>query len=653
MADISVEFSVVDRFSEAMNKFSEMVEKCSGGSDDLADKANKADEKLEKINKNAEKGIPSFKGFGMSMMVVNQAMQAFQRIAEPVKKALDDIAQKQRLLIMYGNEAGGAFARLAHDAAMELGRVESEIIRSGLKWQAIGVGGQNIMELVRLADRFANLNPDRSFEDIADTLRDAIKSKDIGGLSELLGGGEGVEIKLRRSGVERMLRGGNISGALNQFKNVADSFGYTQKKADEMGYTIDKKLKKIASVAGNYIRDIFSDVVARIEPYVNRILNWLQSEDVQEAMKKIRHIVGLIADAFFKVVDAVIDAVKWVYNFVYTNREIIATAAAVFGVFWAFSKLPAIITFVTTLLIKCATALTMVFSKAVYAIPIAIIGMGLAVQKLYSYITGTSVGFVETLVGIFVGGVTTIVTGIIAGAQYAWNFIVQLYEDADNFFDRVITDMCNGFIDLVEGVRNDALSIVQGMVEDIIGLLSKLADTDIGEMLGINGMAESLEKARDAIRDIKATPMERKKYDPVDYSGAKVNVISPTEISAEAIGFVMDKIEGLKNSISDSLFGGMDMDLKDIVGDLDILSGMADDLGKIRGSMQKEQDLRWMKEMAEQRFVNEVNLRQLTPTINLQVKGANSSPQEYAKALARELQQMADAGTYNAYGDVG
>ena len=212
MADISVEFSVVDRFSEAMNKFSEMVEKCSGGSDDLADKANKADEKLEKINKNAEKGMPSFKGFGMSMMVVNQAMQAFQRIAEPVKKALDDIAQKQRLLIMYGNEAGGAFARLAHDAAMELGRVESEIIRSGLKWQAIGVGGQNIMELVRLADRFANLNPDRSFEDIADTLRDAIKSKDIGGLSELLGGGEGVEVKLRRSGVERMLRGGNISG---------------------------------------------------------------------------------------------------------------------------------------------------------------------------------------------------------------------------------------------------------------------------------------------------------------------------------------------------------------------------------------------------------------------------------------------------------
>jgi hypothetical protein len=57
--------------------------------------------------------------------------------------------------------------------------------------------------------------------------------------------------------------------------------------------------------------------------------------------------------------------------------------------------------------------------------------------------------------------------------------------------------------------------------------------------------------------------------------------------------------------------------------------------------------------MAEQRFVNEVNLRQLTPTINLRVQGSGSSPQEYAKALARELQQMADAGTYNAYGNVG
>lgn len=652
MADISVEFSVVDRFSEAMNKFSDMVEKCAGGADDLADRANKADKQLDKINDKADSGSASFKGFGASMMIMNQAMQAFQRLAEPVKQALDDIATKQRVIIMFGDEAGRAFNKFAENAAMSLGRVEGEIRKAGLKWQRIGVGGQNIMELTRLADRFANLNPDRSFEDIAETFKDAIKSKDVGGLADLLGGGEGVEKRLRRAGVERMMRSGNISGALEKFKQVADSFDYTQEKADQMGMTIDRKLQKIANIGRNYLTDMFSDIVKRAEPYVNKLLKWLQSNEVKEGLAKIRSVVSKIADLFFKTAEFAVKAGKAIYEFVSENREIIITAGALFSVFYAFGKIPAVISIAVSA-VKGLTGAMGLLHKATFAIPLAIFGVGLAFQKIYSGITGETVSFTETLVGIFVGGVTTIVTGIIAGAQYAWNFLVQLYEDADNFFDRALTDAYNGFIDTIEGIRNGALDIVQGMVTDILDLLSGLANTDIGEMLGINDMADSLARARDAIRDIKATPMERAKYENYDYSNAKVDVVDPVEISSKAIGFVMDKINGLKDSISSGLFGDASAFMNDIIDELGALSGMADDLGKIRGSMQKEQDLRWMKEMAEQRFVNEVNLRQLTPTINLQVKGANSSPQEYAKALARELQQMADAGTYNAYGDIG
>lgn len=652
MADISVEFSVVDRFSEAMNKFSEMVEKCSGGVEDLSHTANETSEKIDKISNSSTVASTGFKGFGASMMVLNQALQAFQRIAEPVKQALDDIATKQRVVIMFGTEAGRAFNRFAESAAMSLGRVEGEIRKAGLKWQRIGVGGQNIMELTRLADRFANLNPDRSFEDIAETFKDAIKSKDVGGLAELLGGGEGIERKLQRAGVERMMRSGNISGALEKFKEVADSFDYTQEKADQMGMTIDRKLQKIANIGRNYLTDMFSDIVKRAEPYVNKLLKWLQSNEVKEGLAKIRSVVSKIADLLFKTIDFAVKAGKAIYDFVSENREIIITAGALFGVFYAFSKIPAVISIAVSA-VKGLTGAMGLLHKATFAIPLAIFGVGLAFQKIYSGITGETVSFTETLVGIFVGGVTTIVTGIIAGAQYVWNFLVQLYEDADNFFDRALTDAYNGFIDTIEGIRNGALDIVQGMVTDILDLLSGLANTDIGEMLGINDMADSLARARDAIRDIKATPMERAKYENYDYSNAKLSVIDPVEISSKAIGFVMDKINGLKDSISSSLFGDASAFMNDIIDELGALSGMADDLGKIRGSMQKEQDLRWMKEMAEQRFVNEVNLRQLTPTINLQVKGANSSPQEYAKALARELQQMADAGTYNAYGEVG
>lgn len=652
MADISVEFSVVDRFSEAMNKFSEMVEKCSGGVEDLSHTANETSEKIDKISNSSTVASTGFKGFGASMMVLNQALQAFQRIAEPVKQALDDIATKQRVVIMFGTEAGRAFNRFAESAAMSLGRVEGEIRKAGLKWQRIGIGGKNIMELTKLADRFANLNPDRSFEDIAETFKDAIKSKDVGGLAELLGGGEGVELKLRRGGVERMLRQGNISGALERFKQVADGFGYTQEKADEMGMTIDRKLQKIANIGRNYITDMFSDIVAKAEPYVDKILEWLQSKDVQDALAKVNHIVGLIADGFFKLVKWVIAAVKGIYDFVSRNREMITTAGAVFGVFYAFSKIPAVITGAIAA-VKGLTGAMGLLHSATFAIPTAIVGVGLAFQKIYSYITGESVTLVETLVGIFVGGTVQIVTGIAELAQRLWNGLVDANEAASNWILEGVENMLNGIVDGAESARDTLLWIVRGIVDSIIDAIDGIASSGLGEKLGLNDALSTLKEVSSELAKINNTKMDRFHFEREDYSKAKVNVLDSVQLSGDAIGFVMNKINGLKDSISNGLFGGIDSTLGDIAKELEALSGMQDDLSKIRGATQKEQDLRWMKEMAEQRFVNEVNLRQLTPTINLQVKGANSSPQEYAKALARELQQMADAGTYNAYGDVG
>lgn len=652
MADISVEFSVVDRFSEAMNKFSEMVEKCSGGVEDLSHTANETSEKIDKISNSSTVASTGFKGFGASMMVLNQALQAFQRIAEPVKQALDDIATKQRVVIMFGTEAGRAFNRFAESAAMSLGRVEGEIRKAGLKWQRIGIGGKNIMELTKLADRFANLNPDRSFEDIAETFKDAIKSKDVGGLAELLGGGEGIERKLQRAGVERMMRSGNISGALEKFKEVADSFDYTQEKADQMGMTIDRKLQKIANIGRNYITDMFSDIVAKAEPYVNKILEWLQSKDVQDALAKVNHIVGLIADGFFKLVKWVIAAVKGIYDFVSRNREMITTAGAVFGVFYAFSKIPAVITGAITA-VKSLTGAMWLLHSATFAIPMAIVGVGLMFQKIYSHITGESVTLVETLVGIFVGGTVQIVTGIAELAQRLWNGIVDITEGGINGIITGVESLVNWFNSGFDEIRRDALSFVQGLVQDIMGAIDMIANTGLGEKLGLKDALDTLKEVSKSIDAAKRAGHETVHFGRVDFSEAKANVIDSVGLSADAIGFVMDKVNGLKDTIQSGLFGDNDNFMKDIVDELGALSGMADDLGKIRGSMQKEQDLRWMKEMAEQRFVNEVNLRQLTPTINLQVKGANSSPQEYAKALARELQQMADAGTYNAYGDVG
>lgn len=649
MADISVEFSVVDRFSQAMDRFSDMVEKCANGVEDMSEKANDTNEKIDSISKSSTVASTGFKGFGASMMVLNQALQAFQRIAEPVKQALDDIAVKQRAVIMFGKDAGSAFNVFAQNAAMQLGRVEGEIRKAGMKWQRIGVGGKNIMELTRLADRFANLNPDRSFEDIADTLGEAVKSKDVGGLAELLGGGEGVEKKLRRAGVERKMRSGDVSGALEAFKQVADGFGYTQEKADEMGRTVTQKIQKVVNIIRNSITDMFSDVVKRVEPYIDRILNWIQSDDFQQGLAKAKAFVSNVADAFFRVAEWTLKAARGVYEFIKNNADLFVTIGAVIGVAIAFVKLKAGVLGA----ISAVKTLIPLMTSPFFIIPAVIIGVGMIFQKVFNAITGESVSFIEALVGIIVGGVVQIGVGVVEAGQRLWNGIVDLFEMGDNFINRTVTDMANWFIDKAEWVRDNFLEIVAEAIQKAVDLISELADSGVGDFLGLKDVADTLQDINNSINNIKSKPMARQKYANYDYSAAKVNVVDSVEISAKAIGFVMDKINGLRDDISNGLFGGADNYLKDIEEQLKELQTMGDDLSKIRGSMTKEQDLRWMKEMAEQRFVNEVNLRQLTPTINLRVQGSGSSPQEYAKALARELQQMADAGTYNAYGNVG
>lgn len=627
MPDISVQFDVVDRFSSAMEKFTHMVEQCSGGADKLAESAQDAGEKLKDISDTSVKGSMQFKGFGASMMVVNQAMQAFSRLAEPVKQALDDIAQKQRVVAMFGKEAGDAFNIFANRAARELGRVEGEVRKAGLKWQKVGIGGENIMELTKLADRFANLNPDKSFEEVADTFRDAVRNKDVSGLAELLGGGEAIELKLQRSGVERRLRRGDIAGALEQFKKVADAFDMTQAKADQMGNTIDKKLAKIANIGRNYITDMFSDIVAKAEPYIDKILNWLQSKEVQSALEQIKSLVSKIADAFFSVGYYAFKAVSSVARFIYANKGIVLAVGSILafnkaliaikaagGVLAIATKGFGILKTAILGVIPVVKSLFAAIMTPFGAISIAVLGITKIFQTIFNKVTGSSVSFVETLVGIFVGGTVQIAAGIEELAQNMWNGIVSIAEVA-----------VNKMIDLADKAKG---KIYGGVTAGFGGLIERLVDPE--------GAARRKREAG------------KKKASYVDFSSVKVTPIDSTQIASNAISKVMGKINGITESLG---FGGKKDALDDIDSKLDPLKAMGDDVSKIRAGMQKEQDLRWMKEMAEQRFVNEVNLRQLTPTINLQVKGANASPQAYAKALARELQQMADAGTYNAYGD--
>ena len=584
MPGINVEFSVVDKFSQSMNKFERQVGGLENASDKLDKSLEDTNETTKKIGGSADKAGLSFSGFGASMLLVNQALQAFQRLSEPIKQALDDISDKERAIIQLGKEAGEQFNEFARDAANAMGRTESEIRKAGFRWRETGIGGSEIMEMTELADRFANLNPGRSFEDVANALNDAVKSKSTGSLAELLGGGEGVERKLLRSGVERSLKRGDVSGAMDKFKEVADSFGYTQKRADEMGMTIDRKIEKITSIVRNKFTEMFSGIVSRAEPFIDRILGWLESDD---------------ATVFFDNLGTVVSN---------TIDLIVSLSETVGGLIEQFQD---------------------------------------SITGFFDGVLGESVSFLDLVVGLFVGGITQLGGSIWNIISSIWNFILDLCQGGVNGVIDVVVGFRNGVVSVFHKLKTTVTSIFAGLVSGVLSLAEKLEGTKLGEKLGLDSAAKTL-------RDVKSTldEISNSKADLVDASkshinlnGLKLDTIDSTQRAAENVGGALSAVHK---------FLGMDGTAKKARDkNTKALENIKTNTDKIRSAMSHEQDLRWMKEMAEQRFINEVNVRQLTPTVNVKVSGTDLTPKDIGKYLNAELTKMADAGTFNAYGEVG
>lgn len=580
MADIHVSLNVEDKFSQRLDEFEKRLRQLEGTSGALDRNMDKTAKSIESAGDSASKSGGLFKGLGGAMFIANQAMQAFCKIAESVKGALDDIALKEQAIAMLGPDAGQALAGFAHGASRELGRSRSEIMNAAMRWRRTGIGGADIVGMTALADRFANLNPGKSYEDVAGALNDAVRGKDVGALAELLGGGEGVERALRRAGVERRLRSGDVSGAMEAFQSVADGFGYTQAKADQMGNTISRKVEKITGLVKDRVTDMFGNIVSRAEPYIDRVLDWIQSDEFEKFFDEIESGIVAVVDLAGAAVDGIgsaIDSFTDTFNAVGDD------------------------------------------------------------------LTGETTSTVEKMVGIFVGGFSTIgavVVDIFAGV---WNSIISGIEyvaKAVKFWKEWLNP-------------DSALNESQKHRERAVGMFnqSKLvgAILDTGflsaenEMALRNAQADLIRKGLSEYEISKQKSAEYEKNTGFDM-GMKIDFIDPVERAASNIESVMQYINGLSNDSKDR---GREQKKA-----TKILQQMSPELSKIRGAMTHEQDLRWLKERAEQRAINNVNVRQLTPTINVRIEGGNLTQRDVERGIQKVLEEQINAGTFNAYGAV-
>ena len=200
MSGWDVSISVEDEFSRSLERFNELYDQCAQNLSHYERLSDTSDRRTRDLGESASKASVGIGGAGLggAFLMLNQALQFFDTIAGKVSASLDDIGDKQRSFIIFGKEAGAEFNDFTRQIASSMGRAENEVRKAGQKFGRLGVGSDNIKELIELSDRLSNLNPGEEFNDVSQTLADAIKSRSSSDLADLLGGGEFIEHKLER-----------------------------------------------------------------------------------------------------------------------------------------------------------------------------------------------------------------------------------------------------------------------------------------------------------------------------------------------------------------------------------------------------------------------------------------------------------------------
>ena len=365
-----------------------------------------------------------------------------------------------------------------------------------------------------------------------------------------------------------------------------------------------------------------------------------------------------------------------------------ATVAAIGGAIWA-----------------CRTAILAV-NAATKANPVVLIVSavvaGLVLIKRYvEDVTNTTVSAIDFIVGILVGSVTTIVACIADAGIGVWNFIKYVAEGIANAFITAFESVINGaivFANLfcnamdglenalregvewlvnkilsgVEWLANKAISIVEDMrsafyefVSDIIGKFADCLSTlNAMSPVKINGLEEAVKDAERLQKAMKATSnekfdrvsisrldlgrKERKDFDLIRFGRVGISMtdyINPAEFSANAIEKAIAMKNDMFSSVGD-LFGSNDAAEEDSKN----LSAIKRKTDLIAGAVTQQEDLRWMKELAEREFVSNVNVRTLAPNVKVEVNQTNARPQDIARALENSLTHMQAAGANTAHG---
>lgn len=420
------------------------------------------------------------------------------------------------------------------------------------------------------------------------------------------------------------LRGEDLKSVLGQAPGIVNAIG------DALGVSVGEV--RAMAAEGKITGEVMKNALIAV------------SEETNAAFDKMpvtwEQRWTMMGNSALQAIRPVLDGLGWMADNIEMIGPPLLGLGAAFGVFWIAANGATIAAGATTLLTTAtnflsigfgvltgntaaASAAVFTFNSALMASPVTWVAGGILLLTgvlyggvaAYNALTDSSV----SATGIITGGVASIVAVGGNGFIFLWNTISSFANFFGNVFTHPVASVELLFLDMVANVLGAVSGLAQG-IQDVANSFGM--DWDLTS--GINGW---MEKVAGESSRIKAESGWQEYAAPIDY-------INPSEWASKGYQW------------GANLFGGNQaaapsVDWAQLAEDANAnLSSIAGDVSGIQKTTSlADEDLRSLVDMAERRYVNNINLSTQAPVIQVQGQNTGNSAAD-RRALADTIKDL-------------
>lgn len=410
------------------------------------------------------------------------------------------------------------------------------------------------------------------------------------------------------------LRGEELNSVLEQTPMIAKTI------ADYMGVTTGemRELASEGAVTAEVVKNaMFAAADETNAKFESMPMTWAQ-------------VWTMAQNIAIQALDPVLNGISWLANNIETVGPIVLSLGAAFAVFLVAANWTNICTAATTGLANAQKMLGDVMATT-WGIPLIIIALVIgaiyAVTAAVNHFAGTSVSATGIIAGTFLSLFALLANGAI--------FIMNGFSDLGNFIGNVFNNPVAAVKVLFWDMATNILGLISNVAHGIESLVNAIPGVQVSITAGIDSLYNKAKSAAQTAKDESGWVEYFKHQDYIDLTGA----------------FKTGYNWGA-NLFSGSSAGGYDLSAaytpyNEISNQLDDISGSVKGIEK--SVNMSEEDIKALVDVAERRYVNNINLTAQTPviTVNGQNTGHTAADRQNLANAIRDIliEQRASGST--------